>query len=149
MADGATGAILAGPTIAFTVRRLGYRIPIAAGAGISGGLLLALALHPTPTFPLSVFALSGYPFTVSWVAANTLLLIRTKSDFRARVVGGINSLYSIIMLISAAASGVAADHFGVLVVIAAAAALQIVAAPAFLLLTRRVKAEPLEKPARL
>jgi predicted MFS family arabinose efflux permease len=144
----AVTAILAGPTIAFTVRRLGYRIPIAAGAGISGALLLALALHPTPTFALSVFALCGYPFTVSWVAANTLLLIRTKSDFRARVVGGINSLYSILMLISAAASGIAADHLGVLVVIAAAAALQILAAPAFLLLTRRINAEPHNKPTR-
>ena len=131
----AVTAILAGPTIAFTVRRLGYRIPIAAGAGISGALLLALALHPTPTFALTVFALCGYPFTVSWVASNTLLLIQTRSDFRARVVGGINSLYAIIMLISAAASGIAADHLGVLAVIAAAAALQMIAAPAFMLLT--------------
>ena len=138
----AVTALLAGPTIAFTVRRFGYRLPIATGTAVSGALLLALSLHPTPAAALGVFALSGYPFTIAWVAANTMLILHTTENFRARAVGGINSLYSITMLTSAGLAGLAADHLGVLSVIAAAAGLQVLAAPAFLLLTRREEAEP-------
>ena len=108
----AVTALLAGPTIAFTVRRFGYRLPIATGTAVSGALLLALSLHPTPAAALGVFALSGYPFTIAWVAANTMLILHTTENFRARAVGGINSLYSITMLTSAGLAVSAADHLG-------------------------------------
>jgi MFS family permease len=131
----AIAAIVAAPLIPTIVRRLGYRTPIAAGASISGVLLLALALWPTPWTALAVFLLSGFPFTVSWVTANTLLLLTVTPSIRGTAVGTIGSIYAATSLIAAILASVTAEFIGAIPVLIIAAVVQMAAGPLFLLLS--------------
>lgn len=118
-------AVIAGPSVAAITRRLGYPVPIIAGAAIAAVLLLWLAIWPTRAAALGAFALSGFPFTVSWVAAATLQLIRTPPETRGRVVATTNTAYATTMTLSAVAAGAAAPTIGVPTVLAVAATTQL------------------------
>lgn len=133
----AVTAIVAGLAVPAVVRRFGYRWPIAVGVTCSGVLIVLLGVLPLPIVALGAFFVSGFPFTISWVAANTLLLIGTAERHRARTVGAVGSLYAAVMLIAAAAAGVAASEFGTPAVLIVAASFQIVAGPIFVLILPR------------
>ncbi|SDT42642.1 Transmembrane secretion effector [Microlunatus soli] len=133
----AVTAILAAPLVGIITRRLGYRWPIAGGAAISGGLLLLLAAVPNATTALAVFALSGFPFTISWVAANTWLLANTDATHRGRVTGTTSTLNAIATAVFAGIAGAAAEIVPVVTVIGVAALIQTLAGPCFLIMTRR------------
>ncbi|WP_102194650.1 MFS transporter [Microbacterium aurantiacum] len=128
-------AVLATPLIPAIVTRLGYRIPIAAGASLSGVLLLVLALHPTPWTALAVFLLSGFPFTVSWVSANTLLLLTVTPSFRGTAVSTVSGVYAAASLFATAGASLTAEFIGTIPVLIAAAAVQTIAGPLFLVLS--------------
>jgi MFS family permease len=132
----AVTALLAGPSVAFVVTRLGYRSPIAAGATASGLLLVTLIVVPTQNVALLTFFLAGFPFTISWVACGTLLLLSTPHSRRARSLGTLGSTYAATMLISATAAGLAAETVGPIPVLLFAAGLQVIAGPVFLVMTR-------------
>lgn len=138
----AVTGIIAGPMIPLILRRCGYTWPIAVGATVSGLALLGMVLLPVPMVALAAFAVSGFPWTVSWVSCQTLLLISTDQLCRARTVGTIGSLYSAATLISAAATGFTASVFGPTSVLMVAAGIQIVAGPVFWLLRRPVLYHP-------
>jgi MFS family permease len=132
----AVTAVLAGPLVAIVVRRFGYRIPIATGATLSGLLLLTLARIPTPNVAFATFLLAGLPFTISWVSCNTLVLITTPADRRARTIGTLGSFYAATMLFSAGTAGIAAQACGPIPILTIAASLQTLAGPAFMMMTR-------------
>jgi MFS family permease len=133
----AVTAILAGPAVAPIVRRCGYRTPIATGATMAGLLLAALACFPSADVALATMLLAGFPFTVSWVAANTLALVSIPDGHRARTVGTLATVYATTLLAGASAAGVTAQHLGAIPLLLVAASLQIAAGPVFLLMTRR------------
>lgn len=138
----AVSAVAAGPVVALIVRRYGYRGPIAVGASASGVLLMVLGLAPQRGTTLVTFLLSGFPFTVSWVAAGTLLLLRSPASHRGRVVGTTGSLYAATTLISAAVAGGLAALVGPAMLLMIAAALQIAAGPVFMIMTRARESPP-------
>jgi MFS family permease len=82
------------------------------------------------------FLLAGAPFTISWVASNTLLVTSVPDQRRARAVGTTGNLYALTMLVSAGLSGIAADATGVLPVLAIAALVQTLAGALFVLMCR-------------
>ncbi|MDQ2846700.1 MAG: MFS transporter [Actinomycetota bacterium] len=133
----AVTAIGAGLAVPAVVRRCGYRWPIAVGVTVSGLLIVLLGAIPLPIVALGAFFVSGFPFTISWVAANTLLLVRTEESHRARTVGVVGGLYSAVMLMAAAIAGVAASLFGTPAVLIAAAGFQVAAGPIFALMLPR------------
>lgn len=137
-------AILGAPLVGIITRRLGYRWPIAAGATISGSFLFLLVGVPTEATALTVFLLSGFPFTVSWVAANTWLLANTGASHRGRVTGTISTLNAAATAGFAAIAGAAAEAFPVVAVLGVAAAIQTIAGPTFLIMTRRLTAQPVD-----
>jgi MFS family permease len=142
----AVTAILGAPLVGLVTRRLGYRWPIAAGATISGGLLLLLAGLPNHATALTTFLLAGFPFTISWVAANTWLLANTKPAQRGRVTGTTSTLNAAATATFAAVAGAAAQTFPVPTVLAAAAGVEILAGPVFLIMTRHMNREPTIEP---
>ncbi|MGI8415373.1 MAG: MFS transporter [Nakamurella sp.] len=133
----AVTAIVAGLAVPWVVRRYGYRWPIAVGVTVSGVLIVLLGAVPLPIVALGVFFVSGFPFTISWVATNTLLLIGTEESHRARTVGVMGSLYAAVTLIAAAGAGIAAALFGTPAVLIVAACFQIAAGPIFALILPR------------
>lgn len=132
----AVTGVMAGPLIPLILRRCGYTWPIAVGATVSGLALLAMVLLPVPGVALVAFAVSGLPWTVSWVSCQTLLLVSTAPYCRARTVGTIGSLYSAATLISAAATGFTASAFGTTTVLMVASGVQIAAGPVFWMMRR-------------
>ena len=112
------------PLIPFIINRLGYRTPIAIGASLSGVLLLILAIFPSPWTALVTILLSGFPFTVSWVAANTVLLLTAAPPFRGTTVGTVNSAYAATSLIAVLIASVAAEYVGAIAVLVVAAGVQ-------------------------
>lgn len=130
-------AVIAGPSVAAITRRFGYPSPIIAGATIAAVLLLCLAIWPTRAAALGAFALSGFPFTVSWVAAATLQLIRTPPETRGRVVATSNTAYATTMTLSAVAAGAAAPAIGAPTVLAIATTTQLTVLLALALLWAR------------
>ncbi len=133
-------ALVAGPTVGVITRRLGYPLPVITGAVTAAALLLVLAIWPSRATALAVFALSGFPFTVSWVAAAALLLIRTPPDARGRVVATTNTLYSAVTLLSALAAGAAVPAISVPTVLTIAAITQVGVLAALVLLWARPSA---------
>jgi hypothetical protein len=81
------------------VRRCGYRAPIAIGATMAGLLLAALACFPSAGVALATVLLAGFPFTVSWIAANTLALVSIPDSHRARTVGTLATVYATTLLV--------------------------------------------------
>lgn len=122
-------AILGGPLVASAVHRLGYRIPIAVGTGISAALIVVLAAIPSPTSAFAAFALSGLPFTISSVAAATLLLLSTKDTHRARVVGTVGGIDAAVTAVGAVVAGLVATATGPLPVLAVAAGIHMILGP--------------------
>lgn len=141
----AVTAILGAPLVSVVTQRLGYRWPIAAGATISSGLLLLLAAWPSEPSALAVFALSGFPFTISWVAANTWLLTNTEDRHRGRVTGTISTLNAAATAAFAAIAGAAAETLPVSTVLTGAAVIEALAGPTFLIMTRRLTKSPTER----
>lgn len=139
----AISAVLAGPAVAAITRRLGYRTPIITGAAVAAVLLLWLAIWPSRASALASFALSGFPFTISWVAAATLLLIATRPETRGRVVATTNTAYATVMTLSALAAGAAAPAIGAPAVLTIAATAQLLVLLALALWWARARpAEP-------
>lgn len=136
----AISAVAAGPLVATIVTRCGYRLPIALGASICGVLLVTLAAFPSRVTTVSTFLLSGFPFTVSWVAAGTWMLLATPTRERGRMVGSVGSLYAATTMLSAAATGALATQVGPLLVLGVAAVAQVLAGPVFWLMTRHASA---------
>jgi MFS family permease len=133
----AATALLVAPFIPAVVRKHGYATPIAFGAVASGLGLALLVMWPTVEIAFVTFLLGGAPFTISWVAANTLLVTSVPDQHRARAVGTTGNVYAVAMLSSAGVSGVLADAVGVLPVLATAAAVQTIAGGLFLVMSRR------------
>lgn len=133
----AVTAILAAPLVGAFTRRVGYRWSIAAGTTICGGLLLLLAAVPDKATALTVFAVSGFPFTISWVAANTWLLTKTAATHRGRITGTVSTLNAAGTAGFAAIAGAAAETLPVAAVLGGAAFIQVLAGPTFLIMTRR------------
>ena len=129
-------AIVGGIACPLIVQRYGYRTPIAVGATTTGALLLVLIWLPSTPMALTIWLLSGFPFTVSWVACNTLLLLTTKEHLRARTVGTLGSLYGFNSLIAAAIAGITAELYGVLPVLIVAGIIQTLAGPTYRLMSR-------------
>lgn len=141
-------AILGAPVVSIITRRLGYRRPIAAGAIICGALLLVLACQPNRTSALLVFALSGFPFTIAWVAASTWLLANIQPSHRGRVTGTTSTLNAAATATFAAIAGAAAEILPATVVIGIAATVQMIAGPVFLLMTRGLRTRVNPAPGR-
>ncbi|GAB3838037.1 MFS transporter [Kribbella italica] len=133
----AVTAVLVAPLIPAVVRKRGYTAPIAIGAVASGIGLALLAIWPSVEVACATFLLAGAPFTISWVASNTLLVTSVPAEHRARAVGTTGNVYAAAMLSSAGVSGVLADAIGVLPVLATAATVQTVAGGLFLVMSRR------------
>lgn len=133
----AVTAVLVAPFIPAVVRKHGYTTPIAFGAAASGIGLVLLAIWPSVEVAFATFLLGGAPFTISWVASNTLLVTSVPDRHRARAVGTTGNVYAVAMLSSAGVSGVLADGVGVLPVLAAAAAVQTIAGGLFMVMSRR------------
>lgn len=129
-------AVLGAPLVAVLTRRLGFRGPIAAGAIICGVLLLVLACAPSRSTALVTFALSGFPFTISWIAASSWLLAKTDPGYRGRVTGTTSTLNSAATATFGAIAGAAAETLPATTVLAAAAIIQTIAGPALLIMTR-------------
>jgi len=123
----AVTAIIAGPLVARTTRRLGYRLPVIAGAALTNAMFVALAVWPSWPLAFIVFFVSGLPFTISWVAGQTWLLLSVPDTFRGRVVGTTNAVYSTVLLATMLAAGALADRVGARWVIGTAAALAVCA----------------------
>ena len=135
-------AIVGGIACPLIVQRYGYRTPIAVGATTTGALLLVLIWLPNTPMALTIWFLSGFPFTVSWVACNTLLLLTTKEHLRARTVGTLGSLYGFHSLAAAAIAGVTAELYGVLPILIVAGTIQSLAGPMYRTMSRRLNADP-------
>jgi MFS family permease len=133
----AVTAVLVAPFIPAVIRKRGYTTPIALGAVASGIGLALLVIWPSVEIAFASFLLCGAPFTVSWIASNTLLVMSVPAQHRARAVGTTGNIYAVAMLSSAGLSGVLADAVGVLPVLAAAAATQTIAGALFLVMGRR------------
>ncbi|GAA1603246.1 hypothetical protein GCM10009804_69600 [Kribbella hippodromi] len=138
----AVTAVLVAPFIPVVIRKRGYTTPIALGAAVSGIGLALLAIWPSVEIAFATFLLGGAPFTISWVASNTLLVMSVPEQHRARAVGTTGNIYAVAMLSSAGISGVLADAVGVLPVLAAAAATQTIAGALFLAMSRRGPRRP-------
>jgi MFS family permease len=138
----AVGALVAAPLIPAVVRRWGYRAPIALGAVVSAAVLVPMLLRPGAPTALWGFALAGVPFTVSWVAAGTLLLLHAPGDRRALAVGSANAVWSAAMLVSAALAGFLGDRFGAVPVLLVAFAVQAAGGLVFALLCPRDQRSP-------
>jgi len=123
----AVTAIIAGPLVGTTTRRLGYRLPVIAGAGFANALIVALVIWPSWPLALIAFFASGLPFTISWVAGQTWLLLSVPDTFRGRVVGTTNAVYSAVLLVAMLLAGALADKVGARWVIGGAAALAVCA----------------------
>jgi MFS family permease len=134
----AVTAVLVAPSIPAVVRKHGYTTPIAFGAAASGIGLALLVIWPTVDIAFATFLLAGAPFTISWVASNTLLVTSVPDQHRARTVGTTGNIYAIAMLSSAGISGILADAVGVLPVLATAATIQTIAGGLFLVMSRRI-----------
>ena len=91
---------------------------------------------------LTIWFLSGFPFTISWVACNTLLLLTTEDHMRARTVGTLGSLYGLNSLIAAATAGITAELYGVLPVLIAAGIIQTLAGPTYRIMSRHQNTNP-------
>ncbi|MDT8914983.1 MFS transporter [Amycolatopsis sp. PS_44_ISF1] len=138
----AVTAVIAGPVVGITVRRLGYRLPVVAGAAIANALIVVLAVWPSTPMALVVFALSGLPFTLSWVSTQTWLLLTVPETSRGRIVGTTGALYAAILLVTMLTAGALADVVGVRWVLGATAA----AAVLGLLAVERLVRTPVEGP---
>ena len=134
-------AIVGGIACPLIVQRYGYRTPIAVGATTTGALLLVLIWLPSTPMALTIWFLSGFPFTVSWVACNTLLLLTTKEHLRARTVGTLGSLYGFNSLMAAAIAGITAELCGVLPVLIVAGIIQTLAGPTYRIVSRHPDAD--------
>ena len=134
-------AIVGGIACPLIVQRYGYRTPIAVGATTTGALLLVLIWLPSTPMALTIWLLSGFPFTVSWVACNTLLLLTTKEHLRARTVGTLGSLYGFNSLIAAAIAGITAELYGVLPVLIVAGIIQTLAGPTYRIMSRHLNTD--------
>jgi len=135
----AVTAVLVAPFIPAVVRKHGYTTPIALGAAASGLGLALLVIWPTVEIAFATFLLAGAPFTISWVASNTLLVTSVPDQHRARAVGTTGSVCAVAMLSSAGISGVLADAVGVLPVLATAAVIQTLAGGLFPVMSRRTR----------
>lgn len=138
----AVTALIAGPIVGATVRRLGYRLPVVAGAAVANALIVVLAVWPSTAMALVVFALSGLPFTLSWVSTQTWLLLTVPETSRGRVVGTSGALYAAILLVTMLAAGALADLAGVRWVLGVTAGLAV----AGLLAVDRLVRTPQESP---
>jgi MFS family permease len=57
--------------------------------------------------------LSGLPFTLSWVGAQTSLLLSVPHEVRGRIVGTTGALYAAILLAATLSAGTLAELVGV------------------------------------
>lgn len=121
----AVTAIVAGPLVGITVRRLGYRLPIILGAAIANSLIVVLAIWPSTPMALVAFCLSGLPFTISWVSTQTWLLLSVPNSVRGRIVGTSGAVYAAVLLAAMLSAGILAEEIGVRWVIGAAAAISV------------------------
>lgn len=121
----AVTAVLAGPLVGATVRRLGFRLPVVAGAAVANALIVLLAVWPSTPMALAVFALSGLPFTLSWVSGQTWLLLTVPESARGRVVGTTGALYATVLVVTMLAAGALAELVGVRWVIGTMAAIAV------------------------
>ena len=79
------------------------------------------------------FALSGPPFTISWIAASTWLHANTDPSYRGRVTGTASTLNSAATAAFAAIAGAAAETLPPTAVLGGGAAIiQTIAGPVFL-----------------
>lgn len=134
----AVTAVIGACVTARVIARCGYRRPIAVGTTLSGLLIVLLASMPSAPIALASSLLSGFPFTVSWVAANTWLLIDVPPTHSGRVTGTISSVNAAATAAFAAVAGVAAEVLPVTTVIGIAATVQALAGPIFIAMTRHL-----------
>ncbi|CCH29556.1 MFS transporter [Actinosynnema sp. NPDC047251] len=122
----AVTAIIAGPIVGLTIRRLGYRLPVVLGAAIANALIVVLVLWPSTPMALITFCLSGLPFTISWVGTQTWLLLSVPDSVRGRVVGTSGAVYSAVLLTTMLGAGALADIIGVRWVLGVTAAVSVI-----------------------
>lgn len=134
----AIGALCAAPLIPVMVKRWGYRWPIAVGASVSAAALLPMLLVPSQGTALLGFALAGLPFTVSWVAAGTLLLLAAPEGRRSGAVGSSGAVWAAAMLAGAAVAGPLGDGLGLSSVLLVVTVVHLMAGPFFLLVCPKV-----------
>ncbi|HWM03779.1 MAG TPA: MFS transporter, partial [Actinophytocola sp.] len=121
----AVTAVIAGPFVGLTIRRLGYRVPVVLGAAIANSLIVVLAIWPSTPMAFVAFFLSGLPFTISWVGTQTWLLLSVPDSARGRIVGTSGAAYAAVLLGAMLGSGVLADAIGARWVIGGAAAISV------------------------
>jgi MFS family permease len=121
----AVTAVIAGPFVGLTIRRLGYRLPVVVGAAVANSLIVVLAIWPSTPMALVAFCLSGLPFTISWVGTQTWLLLSVPDSARGRIVGTSGAAYAAVLLAAMLGSGVLAEVIGARWVIGGAAAISV------------------------